>query len=312
MRDSLKNLRIGILSGGKSEEREISLKTGHAVFNALKEIGYNVMFFDIDKNFVDNLKKIDVCFIALHGTYGEDGRVQGALDLFGVPYTGSGVSASAIAMDKIRSKVLLDYYGLKTPPFVAVKKGKDIGGIKKRLEKIEPPYFIKPNSSGSSIGCRIVDSLGDGLADALDNAFEYGDEALIEKHIEGREIQFAVAFGMPLGCIEVKPKDSFYSYDAKYTKGNTAYILDPGLKSEEYDACESAAISAHEIIGCSGISRTDMILADNGDVYILEINTLPGLTELSIVPMIAGKRGISFGELVENIIEDGIFKKKDE
>lgn len=310
MRNSLKNLRIGVLSGGKSAEREISLRTGNAVINVLKANGYNVIQFDIDEKFAENIKNIDVCFIALHGQYGEDGRVQGALDLYGVPYTGSCVLASAIAMDKAKSKALFDFYGLKTPPGITVRRNENIGSIRKRLAQFEPPFFIKPNSSGSSIGCSIVNDLGEELMNVLNNAFKYDDEILIEKLIKGREIQFAVAFGKPLGCVEVKPKDSFYSYGAKYTKGKTVYILNPELNKEVYAEVQLSAVRAHEILGCSGVSRTDIILSDEGNAYILETNTLPGLTELSLVPMIAGNIGISFIELIENIIEDAISKKE--
>ncbi len=309
MRESIKNLRIGVLSGGRSAEREISIKTGNAVAGSLKGSGYNVITFDLDENFAENLKNIDVCFIALHGTYGEDGKVQGALDIFGIPYTGSGVLASALAMDKIKSKALFNYYGLKTPQGITVKIGEKEDAIRKKLMYIEPPYFIKPNASGSSIGCGIVNEEEE-LADALNNAFKYDDEVLIEKYIKGREIQFAAAFGKPLGCVEVKPNDLFYSYDAKYTKGKTEYLVNPDLTKEEYAECESAAVRANEIIGCRGVSRTDIILSREGGAYILELNTLPGLTELSLVPMIAGNKGISFNELVEDIIEDAVLKKE--
>ena len=309
MRESIKNLRIGVLSGGRSAEREISIKTGNAVAGSLKGSGYNVITFDLDENFAENLKNIDVCFIALHGTYGEDGKVQGALDVFGIPYTGSGVLASALAMDKIKSKALFNSYGLKTPPGITVKIGEKGDALRKKLIHIEPPYFIKPNASGSSIGCGIV-SGEEELADALNNAFKYDDEVLVEKYIKGREIQFAAAFGKPLGCVEVKPNDLFYSYDAKYTKGKTEYLVNPDLTKKEYAECESAAVRANEIIGCRGVSRTDIILSREGGAYILELNTLPGLTELSLVPMIAGNKGISFNELVEDIIEDAVLKKE--
>ena len=309
MRESIKNLRIGVLAGGRSAEREISIKTGNAVAGSLKESGYNVITFDLDENFSENLKNIDVCFIALHGTYGEDGRVQGALDIFGIPYTGSGVLASALAMDKIKSKALFNFYGLKTPPGIAIKIGEKGDILRKKLNYIEPPYFIKPNASGSSIGCGIVNREEE-LEEALNNAFKYDDEVLIEKYIKGREIQFAAAFGKPLGCVEVKPKDIFYSYDAKYTKGRTEYLINPELTKEEYDECEAAAVKANEIIGCRGVSRTDIILSGEGAAYILELNTLPGLTELSLVPMIAGNKGISFNRLVEDIIEDAVIKKE--
>ncbi len=310
MLKKIKNLTIGVLAGGRSVEREISLKTGNAVLNSLKTNGYNVLIFDIDENFTENLKKIDVCFIALHGTEGEDGKIQGMFDILGIPYTGSGVLASAIAMDKTKSKALFDFYGLKTPSGITVNNKEDIQSVKKRLELIEGPYFIKPNASGSSVGCSITDGSSKEMEDALNNAFKFDDEVLIEKYIKGREILFAWAFGKPLGCIEVKPHDSFYSYEAKYTKGKTEYLINPELTEKEYEECESAAVRANEILGCEGVSRTDIILNRDGIAYILEVNTLPGLTELSLVPMIAKSKGISFNGLVESILEDAIIKQK--
>ena len=311
MREKLKNLKIGVLAGGRSEEREISIKTGNAVFNALKSSGYNALLFDLDENFTANLKNIDVCFIALHGTFGEDGRVQGALEILGVPYTGSGVIASALAMDKVKSKALFNFYGLKTPSGVVIKKGNGENALNEISKNFEPPYFVKPNASGSSIGCSIVESgqpFGD-LRTALNNAFNYDDEILVEKYIKGREIQFAWAFGRALGCVEVKPKDCFYSYTAKYTKGKTKYLINPSLTKKEYETCESAVVKANDIIGCSGVTRADIILSDDGTAYILELNTLPGMTELSLVPMIAESKGISFIGLIENIIDDAFAKK---
>ncbi len=311
MRENIKNLRIGVLAGGKSVERDISLKTGNAVVGALKADGYKVLLFDLDENFTDNLKNIDVCFIALHGTYGEDGRVQGALDIFGVPYTGSGVLASALAMDKVRSKALFNFYGLKTPPGTIVRKGDDEKNIKRILRDLEQPYFVKPSSSGSSIGCSLVEDAGSfkALDQALNDAFKYDDEVLIERFIKGREIQFAWSFGKPLGCVEVKPNDSFYTYSAKYTKGKTEYLVNPPLTKKEYEECEYVTVRANEIIGCRGVSRADIILTADGSAYILEINTLPGLTELSLVPMIAGSKGIGFKELIEDMVEDAVTKK---
>lgn len=311
MREKLKNLTIGVLAGGRSEEKDISVKTGNAVFNALKSGGYNALLFDLDENFTVNLKNIDVCFIALHGTYGEDGRVQGALEILGVPYTGSGVLASALAMDKVKSKALFNFYGLKTPPGIVIEKKNVESAVNEISQNFEPPYFVKPNASGSSIGCSIVESggsVGD-LRTALNNAFNYDDEILVEKYIKGREIQFAWAFGKALGCVEVKPKDCFYSYMAKYTKGKTEYLINPSLTEQEYKACESAAVKANEIIGCRGVTRADIILSDDGAAYVLELNTLPGMTELSLVPMIAESKGMSFIELIENIIEDAVAKK---
>jgi D-alanine-D-alanine ligase len=304
MKDKIKKLKIGVLMGGKSAEREISLKTGNAVFNSLLNTGCNVVKFDLDGGFIENIKKCDLCFNALHGTYGEDGRVQGVFELLNIPYTGSGVSASAIAMDKIKSKIIFKSYGLKVPPFFSVK-GKETGeSLKIKTSGLLPPYFVKPNSQGSSIGASIVNSSSEEFKLALNNALDYDDEVVVEKYIKGRDIQFAVIGGEPLGCVEVIPDDLFYSYGAKYTKGKTKYELDPDLTDEEYKACENASIVAHNSLGCKGLTRTDMIVDENSNVYVLELNTLPGLTEFSLVPMIAQKKGISFNGLIERIIED--------
>lgn len=313
MREKIKNLKIGVLAGGSSAEREISLKTGKAVEDSLAGMGYNVIKFDFDENFFDEnffdkLKKIDICFNALHGTFGEDGKVQGALELLKIPYTGSDVEASAIAMDKIKSKIIFKYYGLDAPDFFSVKKGETEEQIKNKMQNLPLPYFIKPNAQGSSVGASIAYSVSE-LYSALEDAFQYDDEVIVEEYITGREIQFAVFSGKPVGCVEIKPNDSFYSYSAKYTKGKTQYILEPDLTEEEYKACEYASVSAHVSLGCRGVTRTDIILSDSGKAYVLEINTLPGLTEFSLVPMIAQKKGIKFGALIEDIIEDAITLK---
>ncbi|RZD18782.1 MAG: D-alanine--D-alanine ligase [Candidatus Acididesulfobacter diazotrophicus] len=305
MKTVIKDLKIGVLMGGVSAEREISLKTGNAVANSLVSMGYNVKKFDLDKNFFEDAKNIDICFNALHGTLGEDGKIQGVLELLNIPYTGSGVEASAIAMDKIKSKIIFKYYGLAVPDFFSVKKGEKAELLNKKINNLRLPYFIKPNAQGSSVGASIAYSKSE-LYLALEDAFKYDDEVIAEEYIVGREIQFAVFSGKPLGCVEIKPNDSFYSYSAKYTKGKTEYILNPDLTEEEYKACENASVLAHTSLDCKGITRTDIILSDSGKAYVLEINTLPGLTEFSLVPMIAQKKGIDFNSLIENIIEDAI------
>ncbi len=305
METVIKDLKIGVLMGGVSAEREISLKTGNAVANSLVSMGYNVKKFDLDKNFFEDAKNIDICFNALHGTLGEDGKIQGVLELLNIPYTGSGVEASAIAMDKIKSKIIFKYYGLAVPDFFSVKKGEKAELLNKKINNLRLPYFIKPNAQGSSVGASIAYSKSE-LYLALEDAFKYDDEVIAEEYIVGREIQFAVFSGKPLGCVEIKPNDSFYSYSAKYTKGKTEYILNPDLTEEEYKACENASVLAHTSLDCKGITRTDIILSDSGKAYVLEINTLPGLTEFSLVPMIAQKKGIDFNSLIENIIEDAI------
>ena len=305
MKTVIKDLKIGVLMGGVSAEREISLKTGNAVANSLVSMGYNVKKFDLDKNFFEDAKNIDICFNALHGTLGEDGKIQGVLELLNIPYTGSGVEASAIAMDKIKSKIIFKYYGLAVPDFFSVKKGEKAELLNKKINNLRLPYFIKPNAQGSSVGASIAYSKSE-LYLALEDAFKYDDEVIAEEYIVGREIQFAVFSGKPLGCVEIKPNDSFYSYSAKYTKGKTEYILNPDLTEEEYKACENASVLAHTSLDCKGITRTDIILSDSGKAYVLEINTLPGLTEFSLVPMIAQKKGIDFNSLIKNIIEDAI------
>ncbi|MHB1663827.1 MAG: D-alanine--D-alanine ligase [bacterium] len=305
MKETIKDLKIGVLMGGTSAEREISLKTGKAVADSLERMGYSVKRFDLDKNFFDDAKDIDICFNALHGTLGEDGKIQGVLELLNIPYTGSGVEASAIAMDKIKSKIIFKYYGLAVPDFFSVKKGEKAELINKKMNNLRLPYFIKPNAQGSSVGASIAYSERE-FHLALEDAFKYDDEVIAEEYITGREIQFAVFSGKPLGCVEIKPNDSFYSYSAKYTKGKTEYILNPDLTEEEYKACENTSVLAHTSLDCKGVTRTDIILSDSGKAYVLEINTLPGLTEFSLVPMIAQKKGIDFNSLIKNIIEDAI------
>ncbi len=305
MKTAIKDLKIGVLMGGVSAEREISLKTGKAVADSLEMMGYNVKRFDLDKNFFEDAKNIDICFNALHGTLGEDGKIQGVLELLNIPYTGSGVESSAIAMNKIKSKIIFKYYGLTVPDFFSVKKGEKAELINKKMDNLRLPYFIKPNAQGSSVGASIAYSESEFYL-ALEDAFKYDDEVIAEEYIVGREIQFAVFSGKPLGCVEIKPNDNFYSYSAKYTKGKTEYILNPDLTEEEYKTCENASVLAHTSLDCKGITRTDIILSDSGKAYVLEINTLPGLTEFSLVPMIAQKKGIDFNSLIKNIIEDAI------
>ncbi len=305
MKAAIKDLKIGVLMGGVSAEREISLKTGKAVADSLASMGYNVKKFDLDKNFFKEIDSINICFNALHGTFGEDGKIQGIFELLDIPYTGSGVEASALAMDKIKSKIIFKYYGLTVPDFFSVKKGEKAELINKKMNNIKLPYFIKPNAQGSSVGAAIAYSEKEFYL-AVEDAFKYDDEIIVEEYIIGREIQFAVFSGKSLGCVEIKPDDNFYSYSAKYTKGKTKYILNPDLTEEEYKACENASVLAHNSLDCKGITRTDIILSDSGKVYVLEINTLPGLTEFSLVPMIAQKKGIDFNNLIENIIENAI------
>lgn len=292
----LKGKRIGVLMGGTSAEREVSLRSGNSIFNALKGLGYDVKAIDVGKDICQRLKrqKIDIAFLALHGGTGEDGSIQGLLEVMAIPYTGSGVLASALAMDKLASKIMFSYHGIPVPPFEATPA--------LCLPKIKMPWVIKPSSEGSSIGVSIVKNKNK-LKDALKTALSFKGMALIEKYIEGKEVHIGILNGRVLGGVEVRPSLEFYSYEAKYTKGMTDYIIPPTLDKSTYKRVKELALSAHQALGCQGATRVDLIAALKGTVYVLEVNTIPGMTETSLLPKIASHAGLTFPSLVEKILK---------
>jgi D-alanine-D-alanine ligase len=298
--------KIGVLMGGESAERDVSVRSGLAVYQALQELGYNAVLIDVGKDIVNVLKKDKVrfAFLALHGGTGENGAIQGMLDVLRIPYTGSGVLASALAMDKIASKKIFSYHGLPVPPFVTIsKKGKGKNSADLTLPPVgfSLPWVLKPAAEGSSIGVHIVKQEGM-LNEMLGKAFSHGKKVIIERFIEGKEVHIGMLGKRVLGGVEVRPSLEFYNYEAKYTSGLTEYILPPEIHDELYERASDVALQAHDALGCSGVSRVDLIIDREGTPYVLEVNTLPGMTTTSLIPKIAQHAGLSFQNLIEEII----------
>jgi D-alanine-D-alanine ligase len=302
----MKDKKIGVLMGGLSAEREVSLKSGAAVHKALLARGYNAVAIDVGRDLGDRLaeEEIEAAFVCLHGRYGEDGAVQGLLELMGIPYTGSGVLASALAMDKVFAKKIFAASGLTITPYVVFRKGEspDLSKFPFGL-----PVVIKPSREGSSVGVSIV-KVAEELPKALETAFNYDDEILVEKYVKGREIQVGILDEKGLGAIEIVPKKEFYDFEAKYTEGMATHIMPAPLPKNQYDALLLLGEQAHSALGCSGYSRIDFIVTEGKEAYLLEVNTLPGMTALSLLPEIAQHVGIGFEELVERIIRSASLK----
>jgi len=298
----MRDKKIGVLMGGLSAERAVSIKTGEAVLNALRERGYDAhaLFVDRDIDMVLRQSEIEVAFIALHGRYGEDGCIQGMLELLGIPYTGSDVLASALSMHKVRAKELLRLHNLPTPPYHVITHS-HAGDVLARHGDFGFPAVVKPVAEGSSVGVERVRDPEE-LAAACERAFCFDEQILIERFVSGQEVSVAVLGDRALGAVEVVPRLGFYDYSAKYTAGATDYFIPPRLSPERYRGCLQQALRAHDALGCSGATRVDMIVSDTGNEYILEVNTLPGLTPTSLLPKIANAAGIEFGELVEAIL----------
>lgn len=296
--------RIGVLAGGVSAEREVSLRSGKAVHNALLSLGCNAILIDVMNNLCEDLKreKIDIAFIALHGGHGENGAVQGLLEVMGIPYTGSGILASALAMDKEASKKIFLYHGIHVAPFVVLGRDNFEFQISDFKSQIEMPWVVKPAAEGSSIGVSIAKSEED-IADAVQAAFSYGKKIIVEKYIKGKEIQIGILGQTALGGVEVRPSKEFYSYEAKYTPGLTQYILPPDIDDYVYESLKNMALKAHNALGCKGATRVDFIVDASNRPYILEINTIPGMTETSLLPKIAGLSGLDFPGLIEEMLK---------
>lgn len=298
----IKTKKIGVLMGGLSAERDVSLKSGAAVLQALVSEGFNAVAIDVGRDLADVLKRegVQAAFIALHGRYGEDGCVQGLLELLQIPYTGSGVLASALAMHKLYSKQVFAANGILTAPFRCFRRGESV-----RLSELPfgLPLVVKPVQEGSSVGISIVKEAGQ-LAAALESAFCHDDEILIEQYIKGQEVQVGILDDRPIGAIEIVPKNEFYDYEAKYTDGMAEHIFPARLEAALYEKAQQVGLAAHRALGCKGYSRVDLLVTANGDCYLLEVNTLPGMTALSLLPEIATKgAGLSFEALVSKIIE---------
>lgn len=314
----MKKLTVALLSGGISSEREISLKSGDQVYDALDKEKYTIVRYDPKTDLarlVSDAPQIDVALIILHGPYGEDGTIQGLLDLLNIPYQGSGVLGSAVAMDKVISKQLYEISGLPIPAYSTVKRSDD--AIPEELaEKIGLPLVVKPVNAGSSVGITIVESKAV-IKEAMESAFEHDSTILIEAFIPGVELTAGVIGNEVLNAlpiIEILPDRAFdfFDYKAKYTAGATQEICPARIDAALTEKAKTYAKIAHRALSCRGYSRTDMIL-NNEEIYVLETNTIPGMTATSLFPQAAEVAGISFSEVLDQLIElgieDGKFKK---
>ena len=295
--EELAGKKIGVLMGGLSAEREVSLKSGQAVLAALQAHGYRAVGIDVGRDLAERLsaEAVELAFIALHGRFGEDGSVQGLLELMGIPYTGSGVLASALAMNKSYAKVVFRSAGLTIAPYQVLRQGEKLS------LSFALPVVVKPAQEGSSVGVSIVKELG-ALDAALAEAFRYDSEILVERFIDGREVQVGILEERALGAIEIVPKGEFYDFEAKYTPGMADHILPARLPAAIYQEVLRAGELAHAALGCQSYSRVDFLVTSAGECYILEVNTLPGMTDLSLLPEIARGAGIEFPELIERIL----------
>lgn len=305
-KEELKEKKVGVLMGGLSAEREVSLESGAAVYKAFLERGYDAIAIDMGRDLAQILTKesVEVAFICMHGRYGEDGAVQGLLEVMGIPYTGAGVLASALAMNKIFAKKLFQASGLTVAPYRVVQQGHepDLATLGFSL-----PVVVKPSQEGSSVGVSIVRRVEE-YQPALEEAFAYDAEILVEQFIKGREIQVGILEERALGAIEIVPKKEFYDYEAKYTPGMADHILPAPLSPDLYRQVLGAGEEAHRALGCCGYSRVDFLVTDEDECYLLEVNTLPGMTALSLLPEIARGAGIGFVELVERILATAALK----
>lgn len=289
--------------GGLSVEKEVSLKTGEAVAAALNRLGYCVKKILVDQDLPFALKsgKIDIAFIALHGRYGEDGTIQGLLEIMQIPYTGSGVSACALSMNKILSRDLFYAHQLPMPP-AFILKSEDAGAFTLKQLPFETPVVVKPVSEGSSVGVAIVEE-EKAFHAALDVAVQYGPRIIIEHYIDGKEVHVGILSEKALGAIEIRPKGRFYDYSAKYVSGMSKHVFPAPLSKDFEKEVLKLALKAHQVLGCSGYSRVDLLIDREDRPYLLEVNALPGMTETSLMPEIAAGLGISFDHLIEQILE---------
>ncbi len=292
--------RVGVLYGGQSAEREISLQTGAAVAAALREAGVEVVALDLGADAIQQIQaaKLDRAFIALHGPGGEDGRIQAVLEYLGIPYTGSDVQSSALAMDKLRSKQLWRGIGLSTPDFVVLKPDTDWAKV---IADLGGEAMVKPAHEGSSIGMSRVNTAQD-LQQAFASAAHYDACVLAERLIVGAEYTVAVLAGRVLPPIKLETHHRFYDFDAKYIAEDTRYLCPCGLPSEAEVQLKNLALAAFESLGCRGWGRVDVMADQKGNFYVLEVNTVPGMTSHSLVPMAAKAAGLSFAQLVVAIL----------
>jgi len=293
--------KVAVFLGGKSAEREVSLKSGGMVLNALRSRGVDALPFDPAQRGLDALigERFERAFIVLHGRFGEDGTVQGVLEWLGIPYTGSGVLASALAMDKLRAKLLWHAEGLPTPPYAVLTKDSDLRTV---ARKLGVPLMVKPASEGSSIGMSKVRSAA-GLDEAYALAANYDHVVIAEKFIDGTELTAGILGDQVLPLIKIETPRNFYDYEAKYIADDTRYIVPCGLSAARERDMQALCLKAFRALGCSGWGRVDLMLNRQGRPFLLEVNTVPGMTDHSLVPKAARAVGMSYEDLCLRILE---------
>lgn len=299
--------RIAVLAGGPSNEREISLRSGKAVYKALTNRGCDVIFLDVGENFCDIIKRnnVDVAFIALHGRFGEDGTIQKILEDRGIPYTGSGPEASKLALDKVESKKIFLKNGIPVPRYEVIEKGL---AVPDSMWSFGMPLVIKPQFEGSSIGLSVVRNK-EAVKKAAEEAFKYGPKIIVEEFITGRELTVGIFHDNPLPVIEIVAKNKVYDYAAKYADPDTKYLVPAPIDEKFEKEARELGKRAHKALGCRFLSRVDMMLSDSGKMFVLEVNTIPGMTERSLLPKAAMAAGMSFEDLCIKIIENTLSGK---
>ena len=295
--------RVGVLMGGISAERDVSMNTGAGILRALLAKGYDAVKLEWSRemDLAQSLRaeKIGVAWIALHGTYGEDGCVQGLLECMRIPYTGSGVTASAVAMDKVLSKRLFDDRGIPTPPWHVAA---DAAEAARHARSLGYPVVVKPAREGSTVGISIVKNEGE-IAEAVAIAKKLHGQTIVERFIAGREISVGVLDGEVIGTVEIKPRAAFYDYDAKYLRGDTEYRVPAPMPKAYEDPIVDASTRVCEVLGVHGHARVDFRIDEKGDGWVLEVNTLPGMTGTSLLPKIAAHAGMDYPTLVERVLQ---------
>jgi D-alanine-D-alanine ligase len=303
--------RVAVLKGGSSLERQVSLRSGARVEDALERLGNEVVPIDVGADLIERLRSArpDAAFVAMHGRDGEDGTVQELLEILGIPYTGSGVLACTRTMDKVLTKHLLVDAGLPTPEFFSFNEsaferlgaGQTLPAIEERLDF---PIVVKPARGGSALGIKFARDAGD-VPGALVNAFSYDDRVLLERHVTGRDLAVSIVDGRPLPIVEAVPvEEDFYDFEARYEIGRTRFVCPAELPSDASSRASAIALAVYKLLGCYGFARVDLMLEESsGDLYVLEANAIPGLTETSLLPQAADAAGIGFDSVVARVLE---------
>ncbi len=299
----MKKPRVGVLMGGSNAEREVSLRTGEGVFQTLAARGFDAVRVVLGEGAVDvavRSASIDVAFLALHGRGGEDGCIQGMLELMGIPYTGSGVLASALAMDKLKAKEMFRLHNVPTPPYYVARQS-DLPHLEELHGSFGYPAVIKPRHEGSSVGLAKASNIAE-LRAAIASGLVYDRCVLVERFVSAREVHVGILDGRVLGCIEVVPKSGLFDYAAKYEAGLTEYILSPDMPAARLRGVMNLAERAVQALDCTGACRVDVLVTEGENEYVLEVNTLPGMTPTSLLPKIAAHAGVDYGALCEAIL----------